>query len=31
MEKFWEQNINVHTLFIDFQTTYDTMDKGNME
>ena len=31
LEKVWEQNIDVHCLFIDFQTTHDTMERGNVE
>jgi hypothetical protein len=25
MDKCWEQNIDVHHLFVDFQSAYDTM------
>jgi sorting nexin-29 len=25
LEKYWEQNIDVHQLFIDFQAAYDTV------
>jgi hypothetical protein len=31
MEECWEQNIDVHHLFINFQATYDTMENANME
>ena len=27
----WEQNIEVHQLFIDFQAAYDNIEKGNMK
>jgi len=30
LEKCWEQNVDTHYLFIDFQAAYDTMEKVSM-
>ena len=30
LEKCWEQNVDMHYLFIDFQAAYDTMEKVSM-
>lgn len=30
LEKFWEHNITSYHLFIDFKTTYDSIDRNKM-
>jgi hypothetical protein len=31
LEKYWEQNVDVHHLYFDLQAAYDYMEERNVE